>query len=275
MHSMYVFRLWLVIFILGYLGSQFSSETSEAQSKKDARAMSQAESQEKKQNQGTVQPAGAGQDSERLNIQDLEQKYWAPKDTSFSVVQNRAYTKEKRFSGSLQYGPIINDAFNEGYNLGLKANYFWNERTGAQVEYVSFNISDNSTVRGFSNQYGGVRPNIGRVTSMWGIGYNWVPIYAKMSLLGERIIYFDMAITPTIGMMNYEKTTKAGDKSGSSIAYGFDISQYYFLNKHIALRADLQNRWWTEEVLDWNYGTHQKTQTTNSTVFFIGVTYYH
>jgi outer membrane beta-barrel protein len=275
MHSLYVFRLWLILLILGYLGIQSSIGNAEAQGKKDAKALVQNEEQAKKQNQGSAPPTGASKDSERLNIQDLEQKYWAPKDTNFSVVQNRAYTKEKRFSGSLQYGPIINDAFNEGYNLGLKANYFWNERTGAQIEYVSFNISDNSTVRGFSNQYGGVRPNIGRVTSMWGVGYNWVPIYAKMSLLGERIIYFDMAITPTLGMMNYQKTTKGGDKSGSSIAYGFDISQYFFLNKHIAIRADLQNRWWTEEVLDWNYGTHQKTQTTNSTVFFIGVTYYH
>lgn len=216
-----------------------------------------------------------GKDSEKLDIQGLEQKYWAPKDTSFSVVQNRAYTKENRFSLSLQYGPIINDAFNEGYNLGLKTNYFWDERKGVQLEYVSFNVKDNSTVRGFSSQYSGVRPNIGRVKSMWGVGYNWVPIYAKMSLLGQRIIYFDMAFTPVLGMMSYEKTTKHGDLSDSSLTYGLDITQYFFLSKHIAIRADLQNRWWSEEVLNWTSGTKEKTQTTNSTVFFLGVTYYH
>ncbi|MCB0384955.1 MAG: outer membrane beta-barrel domain-containing protein [Bdellovibrionales bacterium] len=234
------------------------------------------EAQSKKEDKKPVTPSAEKKaDSEKLDIRDLEQKYWAPKDTDFNVVQNRAYTKEKRFSYSLQYGPIINDAFNEGWNLGISANYFLNEREGVQLEYVSFNVSDNSTVKGFANQYGGVRPNIGRVANMWGVGYNWVPIYAKMSLLGQRIIYFDMAVTPVLGMMNYEQTTKNGNKNDSSFTYGVDITQYFFLSKHIAIRADLKNRWWTEEILHWTSGLKDKTQTTNSTLFFIGVTYYH
>lgn len=222
-------------------------------------------------------PAAAGKktESEKLDIQDLEQKYWAPKDTDFSVVQNRAYPKEKRFSASLQYGPIINDAFNEGYNLGLTANYFFSEREGIQAEFVSYNIDDNSTVKGFANQYGGVRPNIGRVTSMYGLGYNWVPIYAKMSLLGQKIIYFDMAFTPVVGMMSYEQTTKNGNKNDSSFAYGLDVTQYFFLSNHLAIRVDLKNRWWSEEVLNWTSGLKDKSQTTNTTLFLLGVTYYH
>ena len=39
--------------------------------------------------------------TDKVDISDLEQKYWAPKDTDFSVVQNRTYTKEKRFTFSL------------------------------------------------------------------------------------------------------------------------------------------------------------------------------
>src|SRR5687768_17351365 len=56
----------------------------------------------------TVKKGDAGQpadaagvkkpESEKLDIQGLEEKYWAPKDTDFSVVQNRTYTKAKRFS---------------------------------------------------------------------------------------------------------------------------------------------------------------------------------
>lgn len=227
------------------------------------------------QAQSPVSRTEGKKNSEKLDIQDLEQKYWAPKDSNFSVVQNRAYTKEKKFSLSLQYGPLINDAFNEGYNLGLKGNYFWDERMGAQFGYVIFDAKDNSTVRGFSSQYSGVRPNIGRVESMYDLGFNWVPIYAKMSLMGTRIIYFDMAITPVLGMMKYVKTTKHGDEGDQSFTYGVDITQYFFLSQHIALRADLQNRWWSEEVLNWTYGTKAKTQTTNSTVFLFGITYYH
>ena len=263
MHSKYttmckLIQLSLVAtFVLG-----LAMQTAQAQAKKTKEVKKEAAPKVKKE-------------SEKLDIRDLEQKYWAPKDTDFSVVQNRAYTKEKRFSYSLQYGPIINDAFNEGYNLGLSVNYFLNERKGIQLEYISYDVSDNSTVKGFANQYGGVRPNIGRVESMYGLGYNWVPIYAKMSLLGKRIIYFDMAITPVIGMMNYSQTTKNGNKSDSSMTYGVDITQYFFLSKHIAIRADLKNRWWSEEVKNWTTGSKEKSQTTNTSLFLIGVTYYH
>src|SRR5690349_4425346 len=49
--------------------------------------------------------------SDKLDISDLEQKYWAPKDTDFSVVQNRTYTKAGKLGVSLMTGPIINDTF--------------------------------------------------------------------------------------------------------------------------------------------------------------------
>ena len=34
---------------------------------------------------------------EKVDISDLEQKYWAPKDVEFNVVQNRLYSKAGRF----------------------------------------------------------------------------------------------------------------------------------------------------------------------------------
>ncbi len=34
---------------------------------------------------------------DKVDISDLESKYWAPKDTDFSVVQNRTYSKDNRF----------------------------------------------------------------------------------------------------------------------------------------------------------------------------------
>ena len=122
---------------------------------------------------------------------------------------------------------------------------------------------------------GDVLPDYNTPTSYLGVNYNWVPVYAKMSLLGKKIIYFDMAFTPVLGMMNYTQTAKNGDKSDSSFTYGLDITQYYFLSKHIAVRADLQNRWWNEQVINWQSGLDEKSQLTNTTLFLIGITYYH
>ncbi len=68
---------------------------------------------------------------EKLDITDLEQKYWAPKDTDFSVVQNRTYTKAGRVALSLS-GPIVNDPFSSGYNPSVKVNYYFSERYGVE-----------------------------------------------------------------------------------------------------------------------------------------------
>ncbi|MEO0335372.1 MAG: hypothetical protein AAF202_03205, partial [Pseudomonadota bacterium] len=58
-----------------------------------AQAQGQKAKEEKKKTAG-----------DRVDISDLENKYWAPKDTDFKVVQNRLYTKEKRFSLSTGIG---------------------------------------------------------------------------------------------------------------------------------------------------------------------------
>ena len=69
-------------------------------------------------------PAKANDKSDKLDISDLEQKYWAPKDTDFSVVQNRTYTKAGKHSFTAMYGSLINDTFNEGATGIFKYNYY-------------------------------------------------------------------------------------------------------------------------------------------------------
>ena len=51
---------------------------------------------------------------DKLDLKKLEDKYWAAKDTDFSVVQNRTYTKEGRAFLSLSYGPLMNDPYSYG-----------------------------------------------------------------------------------------------------------------------------------------------------------------
>src|ERR1700731_3336923 len=62
-----------------------------------------------------VKPAAGQKPDDKVDISDLENKYWAPKDTDFSVVQNRTYTKAHRFALSALIGPIVNDPYSTGY----------------------------------------------------------------------------------------------------------------------------------------------------------------
>lgn len=225
-----------------------------------------------------AEPAPKAQKSdERVDISDIENKYWAPKDTDFSVVQNRTYAKEKRFSVTAQYGPIVNETFSEGNSTALAVNYFFSERFGMQMDYIISDYRDKEVVNDFQSIGG--RPDYGRVTGYYGVGFNIIPFYAKMSVLGKKIIYFDMAITPTVGMTSYEQLTlDAGSKDKSSLSYGFDITQWFFLHKNFAIRADLKNRWFKEEVVKYQTdgpvtsGTKLRNKNTDNTQFLLGVT---
>src|SRR5665213_1189165 len=81
-----------------------------------------ADSKKPAQNSPVNTPAASAPDSskagaaakpadEKVDISDLENKYWAPKDTDFSVVQNRTYSKEHRWFFSAQYGIPVSDSY--------------------------------------------------------------------------------------------------------------------------------------------------------------------
>jgi outer membrane beta-barrel protein len=221
----------------------------------------------------------ADKEEYKVDISDIEKKYWAPKDTDFSVVQSRTYNKANRFSLSLQGGLPINDTFNKGNFFGLSSNYFFNERHGLGLSYISAKLGNTKAIDNFRYQVGGgaagTEPDRGRLSYYYGINYVWVPIYAKMSLLGQKILYFDMAISPSIGISNYDKLSDVKNISETAFTYGLDITQYYFLNKNWAIRADLKNNWYSEKRVTFKTGDPISTQTNTTTMFMMGFIYYH
>lgn len=222
-------------------------------------------------------PEAKTNNSDKVDISDIQDKYWAPKDTDFSVVQNRTYTKEKRFSLSVLGGRMVNDSYSEGYIYGVTGNYYFSERYGVELSYMSFDLEDNQILSDQSTFGGGVRPNHGRVESMIDVGFNYVPFYAKVSVLGSKIIYFDMMFTPVIGMVDYNQRLESGDRSESTYSYGFDVSQHFFISKRVTLRADLKNRWFNEKRREWltSAGNDSLGEVfNNTTVFTLGVQFF-
>jgi hypothetical protein len=58
---------------------------------------------------GTATASPSPNPDKKVDISDLENRYWTAKDTEFSVVQNRLYTKAKRFSVTLQGGTDLSN----------------------------------------------------------------------------------------------------------------------------------------------------------------------
>lgn len=236
------------------------------------------------QAQGSAKASAGGPPKQgadgKVDISDLENKYWAPKDTDFSVVQNRTFSKDNKILIAPQWGRLINDPYSEGNLFGLTANYFWSERMGVQLSYMKANLENNQAVKDLATlaTTTGARPDHGKISSYYGVGYNLVPFYAKMSFWGKRIIYFDMAFTPHIGMTIYDQQIESGNKSKSALTYGIDISQLFFFNKYFAIRADLRNQWRSEEIVKYRGTTMGQVVTSSKsqqdTLFLIGATFY-
>jgi outer membrane beta-barrel protein len=216
--------------------------------------------------------------SDKLDVSGLEKKYWAAKDTDFSVVQNRTYSKVNRFSVSGQYGMMINDPVYDAEALNVSGSYYFSERYGLELSFTKFTPTSNKQTEYFRTVYATV-PDHGEIRNFYGASFNWVPIYAKVSLLNTKIIYFDMAFSPGVGMTQYDAKVSTGDIAKNAPTLTFDVSQQFFLGKHFVFRFDYKNRWFQEDILFFNRtgqtGQKSKTDLNQSSLFLFGLTFFY
>ena len=96
-----------------------------------------------------------------------------------------------------------------------------------------------------------------------------------MSFLNNRIIYFDFAVTPHVGLLDYEQTRiNGGGKMKSAVSYGVDLTQYYFFSNNFAFRADFKNKWYKEEVAKFTTGEQLRKRDTHITTILLGATFF-
>jgi len=93
--------------------------------------------------------------SDKLDVQALENKYWSAKDDDFSVVQNRAFQKAKRFFGTLHAGAAINDPYFAGSYVGFSGGYFFNESWGLEGTYQMTNFDKSRSFKDIVGLGGG------------------------------------------------------------------------------------------------------------------------
>lgn len=213
-------------------------------------------------------------ESDKLDVQKLEQKYWAAKDDDFTVVQNRAFAKDKRWFFNFAYGAPINDPFSTGSILGLNVGYYFSERWGAELNYRKGSFRDNESTVSFID-FSGVRPDTNRFVDAKMFNVTWVPLYAKMSWLDRKIIYFDMGLQAGLGTTAYEITRETGNISQSGMSYSLNLMQHFFFSEHWALRVDFTNTWTSENRKRYNNPDRDlPSRTINDTSLLFGLTYW-
>lgn len=221
-----------------------------------------------------------GGDSDKLDLKKLEDKYWSAKDDDFSVVQNRAFPKEGRYLVTLLAGIPINDPYETGNLSGLNVGYHFSERWGVEVSYLSAAFRNNDATTDFIVNHSTV-PDHNVLTSQAVVQADWVPLYAKMSFLDHRIIYFDMGLGFGLGQTTYSETKDTGDVSKTGTTFLFSIYQHYFLSPHFAVKFDYRNTWTNEDRYHYHLSSTQSeadrsigSKSINDSSLLLGVTYF-
>ncbi len=216
-------------------------------------------------------------DGDKLDIQKLEQKYWSAKDDDFAVVQNRRYTKDKRFFLTAAMGIPFNDPFATGTMTNMQLGYFFNERLGVDFALTQANLVDNDAVKQFVNRYG-ITPDRNIFSGSKMINITYVPLYAKMSFLDSSIIYFDMGFSFGLGTTDYIIKKEEGDETRSSSSWQWGINQQIFFSEHFAIRVDLINKYTDEQRFKYSTSSpspNQGIKNYNDSSLLLGITYWH
>ncbi len=281
---------WLTLLCLGLAMSLTTPSISLAQNKGQSKGQSKSQSKEEKPPEAagtetaepTADAAGGSEQkgSDRVDLNKLEEKYWSAKDDDFTVVQNRAYPKAKRWSGSLYYGKPFNDNYREGTMTGASLGYYFTERYGIELQYQNMDSDFSELSKQFNDSYK-TYPNGNSFVSGTSVVFQFVPLYAKMSFLDKRIIYFDMSIGLVLGNTEYRIEQVEGGQSKSAFHFGLDVTQQFFISERFAFRFDFRNKWTNESRANYNLPSVLKPERSlgdkliNDTSLLFGLTYWH
>ncbi len=210
----------------------------------------------------------------KINTKKLVDDYWTPSEKKYSLIQQRYFVKTNRFSVSAGVGVHINNPEHEGYMSQFTAGYFLSEKWGFEAQYTASSLSDNSVIdRLGSISAGGATLDRTKTLSYIGGALNYSPIYAKMSFLGYKILYYDLILSGQLGQTTYEQTKDGADPTQTAITVGLGITQMFYLNKNFSIKLDFTNRWYNADVLKYDTGAELKSRLIHDTHMALGLTF--
>jgi outer membrane beta-barrel protein len=175
-------------------------------------------------------PDDANATAERVNVESIKERYWARGDANeLGVVQNRTYSKDKKFEFGLYGGFVTTDPFLNVKNVGGQFGYHFSEYISAHLLYWHDYPTSSSALVTFQ-QTEGATANTNPPRNYYGGEIEGSILYGKLSLVGQKIIYYDMHLIGGVGMMNTD--------NGNFVTPNVGIGQQIYINKNLALRID-------------------------------------
>jgi outer membrane beta-barrel protein len=210
-------------------------------------------------------PDGKG---EKLDTNALKNKYWARGDsTQLGVVQNRTYSKARKFALGMFGGTVMSDPWLNTTTYGASLGYHFNEFMSAELLYMKDIVGPSSALELFRSKNG--RVNTNEPKNYYGAEGVFSLIYGKVSLLGSSIIYYDMHMNAGLG--------RTSTDSGSYLTPSVGLGQRYFISQKMSIRLDYRMMIFREQLIEQTdtskLGTIAGTRTNFSNTITLGLDY--
>ena len=202
-----------------------------------------------------------------VEVEKIKEKYWAKGDDSeVGVVQNRLYSKAQRIELGAFFGFTSNDPFLSVKQFGGGLGYHFNEYFSIAAVGWQYSVSSSSALTTFEAQMNSTT-NTNKPKSFYGLEGKASLLYGKLSLMGQKIIYFDLHALGGYGMTSTE--------NGSYGTPFIGVGQQIYLNRFFSLNVDYRLMTYSEQIVGRvpgpNYGVNLGSRTNNSSVITLGV----
>jgi outer membrane beta-barrel protein len=185
--------------------------------------------------------------------------------TDIAVIQRRFLPRTGRIELSGLGGVSTNNQFFNNFGLALKAAYYFHEKYAVEATYLYITSSQRPITEGLKKNQLIATDSLVEPQNFMGIAFKWSPFYGKVAWFQEKIIPFDIYITPGFGITE----TGIGEKETT---YSLGLGQLFALTKGTAIRWDLNWNFYQATVRSATSGTD--TRFTSDLFLMIGYSFY-
>ena len=183
--------------------------------------------------------------AEKVNVDNIKEKYWARGDESeIGVVQNRLFTKERKFEIGAFGGFANSDPFLSIKTVGFSLGYHFSETFGVTLFAWKDLVNPSSAADSLSIKDPTQIPNVINNDvpgGYYGVEAEGSLLYGKLSVIGKAIIHYDLYLLGGLGTMI--------DETGGNLTEHIGIGQRFYISRDISIRFDYRFMHYMETVL--------------------------
>jgi outer membrane beta-barrel protein len=189
-------------------------------------------------------PASRAADSatEDADVEAVRTRYWARgEEAEMGVVQNRTFSKTRKVELGLGIGTLTTDPFLAVSTVGMRGAYHFNETWSIGFLLWKDLVSASTALETFEDTLGATTNN-NPPSGYLGVEGAASLAYGKLSLLGQKIIYYDLHVLAGAGATDTE--------SGIYFTPHLGVGQQVFLMNRMSLRVDYRAQYYRETIIE-------------------------